>query len=131
MAQWRGDLAGRRVYSCMGCWVHGALAPIKQTPATEIALHDLMGRCFDAEGILYQREVQTETGPVDFVIAEQWAVEVKIKGSPLALARQITRYLEDERFAGGIIVTTKAMSFPIEQAHGKPVRVIELWRQFV
>ncbi len=108
-----------------------ALSGIRRAPSQEKELHALMGQAFDRAGILFEREVATRSGPVDFVVAGTWALEVKIKGSGLTVARQITRYLEDERFAVGVIVTTKAMVVPVSMAHGKPVHVIGLWKNFL
>jgi len=107
-----------------------AFRSIVRAPVNEVDLHETLSLCLDRAGILHEREVETATGPVDFVIEGVCAMEVKVAGSGLVVARQLARYLNDERYACGVIVTTKAMQVPVEKINGKPIQVIELWRQF-
>jgi hypothetical protein len=111
-----------------------ALRAITQAPASEIELHQKMERCFTAAGIACEREVATETGPVDFVLGGSVALEVKVRGSAMAVCRQVIRYLQDPRFAEAVIVTTRPMTLPLEavQTPGgvKPIQLVELWRNF-
>lgn len=111
-----------------------ALRALTRAPGNEEELHRLMESCFDQSGILYEREVRTATGPVDFAIGDL-AVEVKVGGSALAIARQLIRYGQEARFTAVALVTTKPIRLPIEWIESptgnKPIYVIDLWRQFL
>lgn len=72
----------------------------------EIDLHDAISALFDSEGIAYAREVRVAGGRVDFVVGGI-AIEVKIKGSAAAAARQARRYADTGRFAAVLIVSTR------------------------
>ncbi len=107
-----------------------ALKGIRQHPQDEKDLQSTIARCLTAAGIPFSREVLTSTGPVDFVVGTT-AIEIKIRGSATDVARQIIRYLDDERFTEGIIITTRPMLIPIQKSGEKPIRVIDLWRNFL
>jgi predicted AAA+ superfamily ATPase len=110
--------------------IERALKGIRTAPEDEKHLQLLIAQCFIDAGMAFQREVQTSTGPVDFVI-ESAAIEVKIKGSAMEVTRQIIRYLEDDRFSEGIVITTKPLVLPLGKSGGKPIHVIDLWRNFL
>lgn len=114
--------------------IRRALRHIVMAPQTEAELQEQIGACLTRAGIEFEREVMTATGPVDFVVGVT-VIEIKIKGSSIDVIRQVTRYLDDPRFDAGIIVTTKPFIIPIIDVKTpyklKPVRVIELWRQFL
>lgn len=115
--------------------IQRALQGITRAPASEIELHGQIAACLDAAGIPYEREVSTATGPVDFVVDETIALEVKVKGSAISVSRQVIRYLQDDRFSGAVVVTTKPLampleSVPVESGGWKQIHVIELWRNF-
>ena len=111
-----------------------ALSFISQAPNSESELQDQIEDAFKQRGVEYLREVRTATGPVDFMVGEA-AIEIKVKGSPVEVMRQIVRYLADDRFTQAILITTKPMRLPMDHVntiHGKkPVFVIDLWRQFI
>lgn len=112
--------------------VRQALAGISRAPMDEKVLQDQMEKLFSAAGLDFERECLTETGPVDFRVGKA-AVEVKVHGSALAVTRQLARYLDDPRFDEGIIVTTRPMQLIVREIHAekvKPIRMVELWRQF-
>jgi hypothetical protein len=63
-------------------------------------------------------------GRVDF-FTEGGAIEVKVKGSPMAIYRQICKYAKQDEVTEVILLTTKTMSLP-EQIEGKPANFINL-----
>ena len=110
-----------------------ALESLRSAPTSEKELQSWMDGAFSRAGILFDREVETGAGPVDFVIGTI-AVEVKTKGSPVVITRQLLRYLRTGRFTEIILVTTKAINLPptLETASGAiPVTVVPLWKQFL
>ena len=75
-------------------------------------------------GRLVEREAPAPGGRIDFRV-ETIGVEVKVKGQPSAIIRQLSRYLEDPRLTGIVLVTGKAVALPAT-INGKPIRVVNL-----
>lgn len=113
--------------------IRAALAGIRMAPRDERELQDAIARRLEAEGLTFEREVETGAGPVDFVVELTIAVEVKIAGGGIAIARQITRYMQSEQLTEAVLVTLRATPLPIDRVATdrgwKPIHVIELWRQ--
>ncbi|HSI86845.1 MAG: hypothetical protein ACAI35_04340 [Candidatus Methylacidiphilales bacterium] len=114
--------------------IYKALSAITMQPRSELELHETISKLLTAQGIVHRREVKTNRGTVDFVIGDI-AMEIKIKGGSIDIARQLIRYLQDPQFTSLILVTTKAIKLPITEVEtpegNKPVFVIELWRNFI
>ena len=76
--------------------IASSLRGLRYAPTGEKELQDWIDGAFTRVGFLFEREVETGAGPVDFVIGTI-AIEVKIKGSPVAITRQLLRYLQTGR----------------------------------
>lgn len=75
------------------------------------------------------REALLDAGRIDFLIDGDVGLEVKVQGSPAAVARQIQRYCYCPEIAALILVTAKSRLADLPATiNGKPVHVIELWR---
>jgi hypothetical protein len=100
---------------------------------SERDLQDGMEDVFKAKGFQYERE--RELGPgdiVDFLLFGSVGVEVKIKGSPVEVARQLLRYAGRPEVAHIVLVTGKlSLGRLPEELLGKPVTVVALWRGFL
>ena len=113
-----------------------AVSSIRAIPPDEARLQDMIACCFRERGIPYAREVFTATGPVDFVAWEEVAIEVKMKGSAVAVNRQLLRYLEDARFLEAVLITTRPMVLPLRRLSMgggavKPIHVVDMWKNFL
>lgn len=110
--------------------IEKSLGRITVVPGSEKELQAWIAAAFLADGLPFEREVATETGPADFVVDKTCLVEVKMHGSAMAAARQVARYLDDDRFACGVVVSTRPMVLPLAEVGGKPIHQVELWRNF-
>ena len=110
------------------------LSQIRTAPDNEVLLQDRIAQILAKDGIVFDRECSTATGPVDFVIGDV-ALEIKTAGSPTAIARQLIRYLNDDRFGSLILITTRPIALPVTEVETdqgtKPIHVIDLWRNFL
>lgn len=82
-------------------------------------------------GVRHRREACLgPAGRVDFLTDLGLAIEVKIEGSQMAVARQIMRYAERDEVRALLLVTTRAThaNAPIEMFLGKPGSVLFLIR---
>lgn len=75
-------------------------------------------------GGLVEREASAPGGRIDFRVADI-GVEIKVKGQPAAIMRQVARYLDSPNLSGIVLVTGKAVAIPA-MIKGKPVRVVNL-----
>lgn len=76
-------------------------------------------------GIECTREVRLSASDIIDVMAGRIGIEIKVKGSPTAIFRQIERYAKHDEIDGLILATNKAMRLP-PAINGKPCRVISL-----
>lgn len=95
---------------------------------TEVDLHEGLAAALEGAGIWYEREVKVVGGRIDFIVpAIGLGIEVKIKGTPDALRRQIVRYAADERLHQFLVVTTKPLHRVVARpVDDKPVRVLTI-----
>ena len=85
-----------------------------------------MARVFKAIGLPMRREVEVAPGSViDFLGATGIGVEVKLKGSPRSIYRQLERYTASGAVKGIVLATNRAMGLP-ETINGVPARVVSL-----
>lgn len=91
-------------------------------------------------GYLYEREASLgDAGVIDFLLIGAFGVErggigieVKIKGSPAEVARQLLRYAERNEINEIILVTGRARLGKLpETLHGKPITVVPMWESFL
>lgn len=86
-----------------------------------------------ADGFDFVREFQLgDAGVIDFLVAGCVGIEVKIKGSPSEVARQLLRYAARDAVRGLVLVTGRAALSALPNAlMGKPLMLVELWRSFL
>lgn len=81
-----------------------------------------------------EREVRLGAGGIiDFVVGFGWrefGVEVKLKGRPEEIRRQLRRYAEHRSIAGLILVTAKPVGV-VGLMNGKPVAEFDLARAWL
>lgn len=76
--------------------------------ANELELHAAIAQALDDAGIAYEREVRlTPQDRIDF-LCDDVGVEVKIKGGPSSVARQLARYARHERIGALCLVTDRS-----------------------
>jgi hypothetical protein len=96
--------------------------------SSERDLQDGIGRALAAAGYVFEREVRLAPGDIVDFVASDVGIEVKIAGSPQAIARQLMRYAGAPR-VGALVLVTRSLQhahrFPAELA-GKPLRVVTL-----
>lgn len=100
---------------------------------SERELQNGMEDVFKASGFAYEREFSL--GPrdiIDFLLFGCVGVEVKTKGSPNEVLRQLMRYAKCHKVTHLILVTGKVRlgSLP-EELLGKPMTVVSLWKAFL
>lgn len=81
--------------------------------------------------VAHIREKETGSGPIDFLLTEfRIGIEVKVKGSPSEVVRQLIRYAESTEIEGILLVTTKSSlsRFVPSFLSGKPAGVVSLWK---
>lgn len=84
------------------------LAGYRFRPAGELDLQEALARIFEAEGLQVLREHRlSNRDVVDFFLPEGVAVEVKVTGGTLDVARQLQRYAEHPEVLALVLVTTR------------------------
>ncbi|MDI1264983.1 MAG: hypothetical protein PS018_17170 [bacterium] len=94
----------------------------------EKALQAAMAEAFSALKIDFRREVQL--GPrdiVDFIVWNDVAIEVKIKGQRRAIFRQVERYCGYDAVGSLVLATNVPIGLP-ETINAKPISVAALGR---
>lgn len=94
-----------------------------------LALADLQ-IAFSKEHRLNNRDI------VDFwvegeTLSTGLGLEIKVKGSPSAVARQLLRYAQHERVDGLVLLTTRATHNPAilgTTLNGKPLEIVSVWK---
>jgi len=98
----------------------------------EIALQDGIERVLKESGIAYRRECRLgDAGIIDFMV-ERIGLEVKIKGSPSAVGRQVLDYLGRPELDEIVLVTSRILAasyLRVPELVGKKVTVVDLWAQ--
>lgn len=99
----------------------------------EIACHRTIALLLEAAGFTVEREVQLSgaRGRIDFYMpAERIGIEVKVKGSPTEIVRQLSRYAQAPEIHTLMLVTGRARLGQLLPAelHGKPLHVVATWR---
>lgn len=98
----------------------------------EIALQDGIERVFKENGIGYRRECRLgAAGIIDFMV-ERIGLEVKIKGSPSSVGRQVVDYLGSAELDEIVVVTSRILAasyLRVPELVGKRITVVDLWAQ--
>lgn len=98
-----------------------ARLPLESEKATQAALAE----AFDQYGIPYVREVTLSEGDIVDFLVEGIAIEIKLKGSRMAIYRQICRYAASPKVHRVLLLTARCMGLP-EEIEGKPANVFSL-----
>ncbi len=72
----------------------------------EKKLQDGIELALSSSGIEFAREKTLKSGIIDFVLGDV-GVEVKTKGSKVAVLRQLGMYADDDRISSLVLVTTR------------------------
>lgn len=97
-----------------------ALSQYQYNMKSELDVHDGMQQAFESADIPFKREYKlNEQDIVDFLIDDQLAIEVKIKGRPMDIFRQCERYCKHENVKAIILASSRHMGLP-EEINGKP-----------
>lgn len=117
---------------------------------TEVELHEAIADALGAAGIAFKREVKTQQGRVDFMIADETPaevkladanafqirdtfrgnegsipLEVKVAGSRAAVLRQIDRYATTDAPCVVLVSSLRRLCIQMpDEIHGKPLHVI-------
>jgi hypothetical protein len=110
--------------------IRESLARRRLPLSNEQALQWAIAGAFDQDGIAYLREHRLSAADVVDFFCCGIVVEVKIKGSKIAIYRQCERYCRHEEVAGLVLATNLAMTLPPLIA-GKPARIADLSRAWL
>ncbi len=99
--------------------------------SNEAELQDGIEEVLTAQGCTFERERALKgAGVIDFLVAGGIGIEVKIKGSPVLVTRQLLRYAECEDVKELVLVTARSRLGDLpDTLRGKRVTVISLWEQ--
>jgi hypothetical protein len=80
-----------------------------------------------SSSVPFEREVNlTPTDRIDFLVGKV-GIEVKVKGSPTEVARQLNRYVQSDRIESLLLVTSKATHRALpSELNGKQIRLLYL-----
>lgn len=113
--------------------VLGALSAFRFTYDNEIELQDGIAAAFTKENIPFLREARL--GPnlkIDFLVPNGIGIEVKIKGSPSEVARQLLAYANRPEVTCLVLVTGRAALSKLPPSLlDKKLYVVALWRSFL
>lgn len=94
----------------------------------ETALQDAIAACLTAASIPFEREVRLNAADrIDFVVAGELGLEVKVDGGLSEVTRQIHRYAQVESLSELLLVTTRMRHLALPRAfNGKRLAVCHL-----
>lgn len=100
---------------------------------TEKQLQDGIAQVLGEKNIPFEREKRIGEGLViDFLVAGYIGLEVKTKGSPSEVARQLLAYAGCESVRELVLVTGRARLGRLpEELLGKKIHIITLWENFL
>lgn len=103
----------------------------KYRTGTEIEFQNGLAQVLDRNGIRYHREYDlgTDYGRIDFFLAEQGTgIELKVKGSPSSVLRQLHRYARCLEIESLLLVTARnRLALVAREIHGKPLQTASVW----
>ena len=107
------------------------LKPYRYPIGSETDFQRGVGEVLSRTGIAFMREHQLgpEYGRIDFYLPEhRYGIELKVKGSPSEVLRQLYRYAGCPDIGALILLTGRArLGFPPLQILGTPVLTASLW----
>lgn len=96
----------------------------------EFSIHDEkilqfeIAEVFTFEKIEFKKEVVLANGIIDFMIGDI-GLEIKIKGQPMSIFRQLERYAQDDNINAIILANVKTMTLP-DIINGKIARSVTI-----
>lgn len=106
----------------------GKRFPLEDEKATQAAIWAVLEA--DAGTWKAAREVPVAGGIIDFVVGGTTGIEVKLKGSGVAIGRQLRGYAMEPALTGLVLVTSKPVMVP-RMMNGKPLAVVEMGRAWL
>jgi hypothetical protein len=108
--------------------VVAALARRRYRYANELELQDALAAVMRTEGVTFRREVTIGPGcRIDFVVADDIGLEVKVKGSYAAVAEQLLEYAGCGELSTLLLVTDRSQLAGMPASlGGTSVRVLAL-----
>ncbi len=99
--------------------------------SNEADLQEGIEEVLTARGWRFEREHALEgAGVIDFLLAGGIGIEVKIKGSPVLVTRQLLRYAGCTEVKELVLVTARSRLGDLpDTLQGKRVTVVSLWEQ--
>ena len=94
----------------------------------ERELQDAVAQMLTKHGIAFEQEkTLTAQERIDFLVEGGVGIEIKVKGSPAQVARQLQRYAKCEEITSLILLTSRMQAGAQLDAYlGKPVRVLNV-----
>lgn len=103
-----------------------ARLPVDDEKALQLAVSDVL----TGAGMEHTREVKVTGGIIDFIVAPDIGIELKIKGSKRQIYRQVERYCADERLSHIVVASSLPLALPASIV-GKPITLITLGRAWL
>ena len=100
--------------------------PLEDEKQTQNAIAEVFDEHFDC----WEREKRIAGGIIDFVVFGEVGVEVKIKGAPREIHRQLERYAQEPALRTLLLVSSKPVSLPATMS-GKLVMQFHLGRAWL
>lgn len=100
----------------------------------EKELQEGVERVLSGASIPFEREkiLGGKFGTIDFLVDGQIGIEIKTKGSPSAVARQLVRYFECDKVTELILLTGRSrLGVMPPLILGKKLTVVTLWETFL
>lgn len=110
-----------------------AIEDFRFTYDNEVELQSAIALAFADRHVPYEREARLGADlKIDFLIPGGIGVEIKIKGSPSEVARQLLAYANRPEITCLVLVTARAaLSRLPAMLLGKKLYVVPLWRTFL
>jgi hypothetical protein len=102
--------------------------------STEKDLQNGIAKALKERHVLFEpeKEIGSKGEVIDFLVFGGIGIEVKIKGGPSDVARQLIGYAECPEIGAIILVTGRARLGRLPSTlQGKPVHVLSLWGTFL
>lgn len=106
------------------------LSAVRFNFSSEAELQDGIESVLKDAGVVFQREYRLNAKErIDFYLpVSRHGIEVKTKGSPSSVLRQVHGYAQNDAIAGLLLVTSRLRLTLPDELNGKPMRVLSLWQ---
>lgn len=96
----------------------------------EKACQEAIAKVLREERFQFTREAKVTGGIIDFKVAMETGIEVKLKGSIADIRRQVNKYAADPALTGIVLVTARPVGLT-DLMRGKPVTEFDLSRAWL